>query len=122
MKTLNILAPALLLCGSMLSTANAATPSDDVPTMVVKFADLDTTHAPGMQELYRRLDRAARTVCAPLEGELVGSRALAAARYQACREQAIAGAVAQINRADFSDYVASLTHQSSGVTTRLAAR
>jgi len=121
MKTLNLFAPALLLCGSMLSAANAATPSD-VPTTVVKFADLDTTHPAGMQELYRRLDRAARTVCAPLESELVGSRALAAARYTACVDKAVAGAVAQINHADFSDYVATLKHQSSGTYTRLAAR
>jgi len=41
----------------------AATPTDDVRRQVVKFADLDLTRPAGAQELYYRIQYAARNVC-----------------------------------------------------------
>jgi UrcA family protein len=118
MKTLTLITTTLVLCGSLLSIAKAA-PHADIPTAVVKFGDLDMTRLAGKQELYRRLSRAARTVCSPLEDE--SGRKLTHL-YEACIDKALSGAVAHINRADFTDYVASLTHKPGRAETRLAAR
>jgi UrcA family protein len=120
MKTFTLITSALFLSGSILSVAAAAPPSD-VPTAVVKFGELDTTRTAGKEELYRRLSRAADAVCSPLEG-VFGSRALVTPQYKACMNQALSGAVAQINRADFTDYVAMRTQKSVGAATRLATR
>ena len=109
MKTFTLITTTLVLCGSILSVAKAAPPSD-IPTAVVKFGDLDTTHPAGKKELYRRLNRAAHAVCSPLEG--ASGSALVNPQYRACLDQAVSGAVAQINRLEFTDYVA----------TRVAAR
>ena len=120
MKTFTLITTTLVLCGSLLSIAKAA-PHADIPTAVVKFGDLDTMHPAGKKELYRRLSRAAREVCSSLEGTS-GSRPFPAPQYEACIDRALSGAVAQINRPDFTDYVATRTQKSVGVDTRLAAR
>jgi UrcA family protein len=120
MKTFTLITTALVLCGSILSVAKAARPSD-IPTAVVKFGDLDTTHPAGKKELYRRLSRAAREVCSSLEG-VSGSTAFPTHQYGACIDRALSGAVAQINRPDFTDYVATLAHEPAGAGARLAAR
>jgi UrcA family protein len=120
MKTFTLITTALFLSASILSVTEAAPPSD-VPTAVVKFGDLDTTRPAGKEELYRRLSRAAQAVCSPLEGAF-GSRALVTPQYEACINQALAGAVAQFNRPDFTAYVATRTQRSVGLDTRLATR
>jgi UrcA family protein len=120
MKNFTLITTTLVLCGSFLSIAKAA-PHADVPTAVVKVGDLDTTGLAGKKELYRRLSRASRAVCSSLEDQS-GSNARIAHLYEACIDQAISGAVAQINRADFTNYVASLTHKPDSTETRLAAR
>jgi UrcA family protein len=66
MKSITLITTALIISGSFLSVAEAAPPSD-VPTAVVKFRDLDTTRPAGKEELYRRLTRAARAVCSPVD-------------------------------------------------------
>ena len=88
---------------------------------VVKFGDLDTTHPVAQEELYRRLSRAVRTVCGPLE-EAPGSIAVGMSRYAACIDQAISGAFARINRPEFTDYVASVMHKPDHMGIQLAAR
>jgi UrcA family protein len=120
MKTFTLITTALLIGGATLSVAEASPPSD-VPTAVVKFGGLDTTHPAGKEELYRRLVRAAQAVCSPLEGAF-GSRALVTSQYEACIDQALSGAVAQFNRQDFTDYVAMRTKKSGGAGSRLATR
>jgi UrcA family protein len=120
MKTFTLITTAIILSSSVLSVAKASTPSD-VPTATVKFGDLDMNHPAGKEELYRRLSRAARAVCSPLEG-VSGSRAMVIPQYNACIDQALSGAVAQINRPEFTDYVATRTHKSISADTRLAAR
>jgi UrcA family protein len=119
MKTFALITTALALSGSMLSVAQAASPSD-VPTAVVKFADLDTTRAEGKEALYRRLHQAARSVCSSLDPS--GSVARLAPLYKACIDQAVSGAVAKINRPDFADYVAARTAKPARAGIQLAAR
>jgi UrcA family protein len=84
----------MLLCGIVGATAaNAATPDDDVPALTVRYsADaLDTDH--GAKVLYNRLVHAAEQVC---PADFSGSRFVSSS-VQACRDQAVARAVHQIN-------------------------
>jgi UrcA family protein len=70
-----------------VSTAGfAAAPRDDVRHQVVAFADLDLTRPAGAQELYHRLQYAARNVCQTYDRR--GDRD--------CIRQAIARAVADV--------------------------
>jgi UrcA family protein len=96
MKTITFIATTVILFASVLSVAKAAPPSD-LPTAVVKFGDLDATYPAGQEELYRRLSRAVRTVCSPLQ-EAPGSIAVGKSRNTACIDRADSDALARINR------------------------
>jgi UrcA family protein len=121
MKTITLITTALILSGSILSVTKAAAPSD-VPTAVVKFGDLETTGSAGKEELYRRLTRAARSVCRSLDPSESGAKMLVTPLYKACIDQAVSGAVAKINRPDFTDYVASRMPKPVSAGIQLAAR
>jgi UrcA family protein len=87
--------------------ANAA-PYEDVPSVIVHFADLDLTRGEGLAVLYRRLKGAAETVCAAHNGRDLGSKT----RYKTCLESAVAKAVTKVDqpaltaiyRAQFKDH------------------
>ena len=63
MKNLITLAAAATVAVGMLPVARADFSSDEVRTMIVRFADLDTSRAPGAETLFRRLNAAAHSVC-----------------------------------------------------------
>jgi UrcA family protein len=121
MKSLTLVTAALVLSGSILSVANASPPSD-VPTAVVKFGDLDATRPAGKEELYRRLTQAAHTVCRSLEPGDSRANLQLIPLYKACIDQAVSGAVVQINLPDFTDYVASRMPKPASTAIKLAAR
>jgi UrcA family protein len=81
-----------LLAGSV-GAAQAATSTDAVPTVVVRYGDLDLSSTEGARVLYQRISVAARQVC-PVEF----SRAvLQVGKNRACREAAIERAVNAVN-------------------------
>jgi UrcA family protein len=83
---------ACVLAGS-LGVAQAATPSDDVPTVVVRYGDLDLSTQEGAQTLYKRISSAARQVCPAGD-----PRVLARFDYSRnCRAAAIARAVSNVH-------------------------
>ena len=83
---------AVLLVGS-LGVAQAATASDEVPSLVVRYGDLDLSTDAGVRALSRRLSTAAHQVC-PFED----SKSPAQMAYNStCRAEAIARAVHDIN-------------------------
>jgi UrcA family protein len=86
-----------LLVGS-LAVAQAGTPqnvrlSDDVPTVVVSYGDLNLATSAGARTLYRRISTAAHQVC-PFEDSKMPSQM---AYSHECRAAAIARAVHDIN-------------------------
>jgi UrcA family protein len=89
---LTLLAAACLLTGS-LGVAQAASPTNDVPTVVVSYTDLDLSTTEGVQTLYKRISIAAREVC-PFED----TRDLArmAIAYK-CRQASVSRAVRDIH-------------------------
>jgi UrcA family protein len=85
---------------------------------VVRFADLDLSSEAGVKTLYRRIRSAAESVCAPLGG----ARELARqAQWRACRDTAIADAVAEIDHPMLSQHYAMLTADNPGICARVTA-
>jgi UrcA family protein len=54
---------AVCAVASTLPTVCAAADSSDLPTVVVKYADLNLSNPEGVTALYRRITAAARDVC-----------------------------------------------------------
>jgi len=83
---------ACLIVGAS-ATAYAAAPTDPSPSVQVSYHDLDLATEQGTQALYARIVSAAHKVC-----EVRDIRNLAEfAAASACREQAIARAVRDVN-------------------------
>jgi UrcA family protein len=88
---------ALLTLGSLTAAlsfgaVNAATP-DNPPSVVVKYGDLDLSTANGVNEVYRRIVRAARQVCPEMSFQDLSLQG----KIAACRDQAVARAIRQID-------------------------
>jgi UrcA family protein len=81
-----------LLAGS-LGVAQAATPADEVPKVVVSYSDLDLSTTEGARTLYTRISRAAQQVC-PFQDAFEPARVV---KNHACREAAIERAVSAVN-------------------------
>jgi UrcA family protein len=87
-----------MLVGSIITAAAAGVASaagnpPEVPSVVVRFTDLDLGTDQGVRSLYSRIARAAHVVCpdAPIRD------LNAAAQSRACQQQAIARAVREVN-------------------------
>ena len=83
-----------LLAGS-LGVAQAVTPANDVPMVVVSYDDLDLSTTDGATALYKRISVAAHKVC-PFEDAV---HPMQVAANHSCRNAAIARAVSTVNNA-----------------------
>jgi UrcA family protein len=98
------------------STASNQFVSDGVNKYIVRFADLDLSKIDGAARLYSRLRHAAAIVCSPLDSRNL----VMAAQYQVCVDQAIAGAVASVDRPMLSQYHESQSKGGKSAVTQLA--
>jgi UrcA family protein len=116
MKNFALISVAVL---SLTGFVSAHADSDSVPTMTVKYGDLDLTRVEGAAALYQRLEHAARTVCAPLNpvGMLAGLDAERS--YEACLNKAVSESVSKVNKPLLTNYAAG---KASPVTIKLASR
>jgi UrcA family protein len=98
---------AAVLSLSVLSSAHADS-ALGVPSVTVHFADLDLTRTEGHAALYQRLTSAARSVCQGLDPENEPGTLQWRLRelHNACINQAIAGAIAKIDRPTLTAYAA----------------
>lgn len=78
--------------------AHASTPSEEVQSVTVQFADLDLDREAGMAALYLRIKSAARRVCDQLSYAQPGEI------YPVCVNRAASEAIARINRPMMSEY------------------
>jgi UrcA family protein len=107
---MNRFATALMITAALAvgcQLANAATPQNDMPSLVVRFADLDLTHPDGVALLYRRLQSAAAGVCASRDGRNgrdIGTQT----RYETCLHDALTAAVAKADQPALSAYYRAL--------------
>jgi UrcA family protein len=82
------------LAGTLaVGAAGAATPASDVPSVVVKYSEQSLATDSGVNELYRRIVRAANQVCPDASGRGLAARLQA----DSCRSEAVARAVRQID-------------------------
>ena len=73
--------------------ASAASPDDNVPTIVVKYSEQSLATDEGVYSLYRRITTAARQVCPE-----ASSRELSRLRQvEQCRDQAITRAIRKVD-------------------------
>jgi UrcA family protein len=93
---------ALLLMGGVAGivaagAASAASPSNDAPSLVVKYDRQSLATDDGVNTLYRRITYAARQVC-PAD-----TRDLAAQKHvQQCRSHAVAAAIKAIDNSQLA--------------------
>lgn len=93
---------ALLTLGSLTAAlsfgaVNAATP-DNPPSVVVKYSDQDLNTASGVNEVYRRIVRAAKQVCPEMSFQDLSLQK----RILECRDQAVSRAIRQIDNAQLA--------------------
>ena len=86
-----------LLAGT-LGTAYAATPSDDVPSVVVSYGDLNLATEQGTLALYNRIIHAASQVCP--QSDMRNLAGVAASK--SCQSQAVARAVRDVHSAQLA--------------------
>jgi UrcA family protein len=94
---------ALLALGTLsgalcLGAANAKSPNGDVPTVVVKYSSQSLETDRGVNELYRRIVRAAEKVCPDPSMKNLSALAIA----EECRDQAVARAIRQIDNSQLA--------------------
>jgi UrcA family protein len=115
MKTFSLSSIAVL---SLIAMSGAH--AGDVPTLTVKYADLDLSRTEGAATLYGRISHAARTVCAPLDFVQTAAPMGMGDAYKNCFSNAVSGAVSKIHSPVLSAYVASKT--GTPATIKLASR
>jgi UrcA family protein len=91
--------------GASAATSKTQFVTDGVNKYVVRFSDLDLSKNDGAAALYARVSYAAAIVCNSLQSRDLGI----AAKYRACVAQAIANAVASVDRPLVSQYHESRT-------------
>ncbi|HEX6395985.1 MAG TPA: UrcA family protein [Steroidobacteraceae bacterium] len=65
----------------------------ELPSVVVKYGDLDLNTTDGIASLHARLQRAARDVCAELDSRVLGLRE----QYKQCVTDAVVSSVAKVD-------------------------
>jgi UrcA family protein len=76
-----------------LSGVASASTVRELPSVVVKYGDLDLDTADGVVTLHARLRRAAKDVCAQLDSRVLGLRE----QYEQCVSDAVATSVARVD-------------------------
>ena len=89
------LAAALALSGY----AGATTPKD-LPSVVVKYGDLDLASEAGVKSLHSRLRNAAEQVCSPFQSRVLGLRE----QYERCVTDAMTQSVAAVGNPSLIQY------------------
>ena len=92
---------ALLVLGAEGALFAVAASADEVRSLSVRYADLDLERPADVARLYQRIRRAAEDVCGPRL--LTGSR-VPVTGYQPCFADAVAQAVARVDRPALSAY------------------
>jgi len=93
-KTIIYCLLALASSGCVAGVPQESAYSSDVPTKLVRYADLNLNTADGARVLFRRIKSAAAEVCEPLDGRSLARHAI----WQKCYERALADAVSQVNQ------------------------
>jgi UrcA family protein len=100
---------AFAVCTSLI--AYSASAESDVKSQTVSFDDLDLSKPAGAQTLYKRIQKAARHVCGPADNY---SYLTPRKKFRECFEEAVAAAVAQVDRPSLTALHREQTRSASG--------
>jgi UrcA family protein len=92
-RTLAFTASALVVTAAASFASPARAADTDSRSALVHYQDLDLNTAAGEEGLKLRVTRAAKMICGPVDGRTLADRA----RFDACRDTAIASASPQMN-------------------------
>lgn len=104
-----VLAAALTVGVPVAQAADYVSVGEVRLSETVSYGDLDLDRNEDVSRLYRRLNRAAKNVCAPLRGRLVTS----SAKHRTCVSDALANAVSDVNQPLLTQYYKSKDENSS---------
>lgn len=93
-----LLAAGSLGCVLGAGIASADTVNADAPSRVVRYSTEALTSNDGVQDLYRRIQSAAKQVCPDSYSKDLHANEL----VKACRQQAVANAIHQINNSQLA--------------------
>jgi len=79
---------------SIIPAFGLAAQGDEAPTYQVHFGDLNLQSAAGSEILYSRIRSGAEVVCGPFDARELAK----AVQHKRCMQDAIAGAVTQVNQ------------------------
>jgi UrcA family protein len=99
-KTTTIAVRAMTIALAAVIGCGAAQASNERHQYVVRFADVDLSRIDGAMTVYGRIRQAANSVCESLDSRVLGLME----KHRACVNQAVADAVASINRPLLSQY------------------
>jgi UrcA family protein len=92
---------ATLVLSSLLTSGPLLTAqADEIPRQVVKFSNRDLQADAGVHQLYARIQTAARAVCEAYDTHTIGSMTV----VNRCRDQAVSGAIAELNKPALTRY------------------
>jgi UrcA family protein len=90
---LSLALPLALALFGLQVPAHADVPNDEIPARSVDYSDLDLAKNTDVVRLYGRIERAARSVCHPVNGK----DPQRASRFQRCIDEAVSHAVARVD-------------------------
>ena len=85
------------VCLALSGVAAASTPKD-LPSVVVKYGDLNLDSMAGVRNLHARLTTAAKFVCSPLDSRVLGLRD----QFDRCVTDAVSRSVADVGNPNLS--------------------
>jgi UrcA family protein len=95
-----VMTAAVLLAASGARADSAA----EGASVRIRYSDLDLNRTTGSATLYKRVSSAAELVCKDLDISSEPLHSHLKAAYAGCVQHAIAGAIARINRPEFTTY------------------
>ena len=107
-RNLVAVAASLALNIAAISTGFASTSNDSTdPSVVVRYANSELTSGEGVWRVKRRILSAVEQVCPVVENRDLARKA----QVEACRAQALAGAMAQVKSPQLAEVLAISTHR-----------
>ncbi len=108
---------AVIGCSAAHASSNDQSATKERHQYVVRYADVDLSKIDGAITVYSRIRQAANGVCESLDSRVLGL----VEKHRACVNQAIADAVASVNRPLLSQYHQLRTKGDKGAVVQLAS-
>lgn len=116
MKGFFAIASIIALGFASISAAKADPQAPE--SLTVQFGDLDLNKPQGVDVLFKRIRKAAETVCNQFEGRLLSQKRL----HAECVDTALSTAITRVDRPVLSRYLVERSAKPHGVSVAIASR